>query len=290
MIRDPREQTPKPEIRNFPPPSSVEDEEDEEQAPWERFESVLAPLPDERAERVREQIEAAHEADARLETVTSTAYEVLAEATNHELRQIVTQLLHALQLGLRRTDTDERPITRSRAYEMIEALQEAGELLDAHRSREDLAKAFLDLSDAPFHVADAVRERLRERDLLDAVATDLDPAPARGDREHLSGAIVELVAYLEERSEDGGVALELSWQEDELEGIAATGASGVRAATLVDDLGNAPVLSGDGPDLPLARAVLEVHGGRVQVHRPSPGTVGFRFRLPALPPEAKPST
>lgn len=289
MKRDPRANPPKPEIRNPPPPDDLPDDEDEEDGPtatsepWAELEGVLSPFHDARSDRILERVQQVYEdEDADLETLTTAAYEGLADAANEELRQIVTRLRHALQLGLMQTGEDEGPITRDTAGDMLEALEHAGELLDAHLTREEIAKRFLDLSEDPFQISKAVRESLEDRDLLEEVEMDLDPAPIRGDRERLSGAIAELVEYLARASGEGTVLLEMSWEDDELEAFVGTRPPRIPLEELLDQMSRPPILQEADLDLPLARAILEFHGGTLVIDAPDPDTAGFRFTLPAL--------
>lgn len=289
MTRDPRIRTPKPEIRNPPPPDDLPDDEDDEDGPtatsepWEGLEGVLSPFHDERSDRIVERVrQVAEDEDADLEALTRAAYEGLADAANEELRQIVTRLRHALQLGLMQAGEDEAPISRETAGDMLEALDHAGELLDAHLTREEIAKRFLDLSEDPFQISEAVRESLRDRDLLEEVEADLDPAPIHGDRDRLSGAIAELVEYFSAVAGADEILVEMSWEDDRLETFVGTRPPCVSLEELLDRMSQPPILQDAALDLPLARAIIEFHGGTVVTDAPDPDTAGFRFALPAL--------
>lgn len=285
MKRDPRERTPAPEIRNPPPPKDIPADEDPASSsePWEELEGVLTPFHDERSQRIIERVRRTYEdEDADLETLTTAAYEGLADAANEELRQLVTRMRHVLQLGLMRTDEAESPISRQRVGDMLDALDHAGELLDAQLTREEIAKRFLDLSENPFDLSKALQERLEERGLLQEIDVDLDPAPVRGDPERLSGAVAELVEYLVGVADDGNTVLEMAWEDETLELLAGTRPSRVSPDELLDRMSRPPIMDDTDLDLPLARAIIEFHGGLIVVDAPDADTAGLRITLPAL--------
>jgi hypothetical protein len=226
-----------------------------DRGPREELEEALTPFHEERTERVLDRVKRIYQEDADLETLATAAYEGLADVANEELRQIVTRLTHAIQLGLMETDPGERPISREKALDLLDALHHAGDLLDAHLSREGIAKLFLNLSGEPFHISEAVRRRLRKRGLEACVAADLEPVPRKGDEERLAGAITEFVDHLIQRAvADPTVLLRLRWQADRVIGFIGLRPADLSLETLIDELGTPPILQ-EGNLRPPARVV-----------------------------------
>ncbi len=283
-VRDPRYNPPKPEIRNLrPPKSSTFELDDDTEEPWDAIEPVLSPFQAERTERILDTIEDAfqrHEAD--LDEGTWIAYEALAEATNAELREIVTRMHHVIELGLRRTQPSTPPVTRESAHVLLESLEHAAELLDAHLAREEIAKRFLNLEPEPFDLSNALREELIGTPLREDIELWLDPAPVHGDRKRLVDAILALAKHVRNQTTTGHAGIRLSWDDDTVNGFVGSTQTSLTQATLASALTEPATVTATDVDLPLARAILEHHEATVLVSDLDDGWTGYRFRLPAL--------
>lgn len=281
MKRDPRVRSPRPEIRNFRPPKRLREHEE---TPWDRLQQLLDALETDRADRILDHVkEACFEEGLSFRELTWTAYEAVTRGANEELRQVLTTVQHRLQLNLRETEPGEPPLTWDEAWDLLQTVKTGTRLLEAQAPRGEIACAFLDLDPEGVELSDLVRRRLSLSGLKATVETSYEPAPVKVDPERFGEALlVFLDSFLPDEDEAQPV-LDVRW-----EGSEAYLFLGARPPTepkhlLQDRLNKAASLQDPELDVPLARAVIEHHGGGVHVHERGQAR-GVRLVLPALEP------
>lgn len=284
MSRDSRIPRRRPQIRNFGPPKEDGPGEDDE-TPWDRLGSMLAALEEQRTQRLLDHVkEACYDRRASFREVTWTAFEAITEATNEELRQVLTTVQHRLQLSLMQTDPGEPPLTREEAWELLDAVEQGSTLLDAQAPRDEIASAFLDLDPEPVELSDLVRKRLERYGLAGSIETSFEPAPVRVDRERFGEAVIVLVETFLERSEDEDVVLRVRWEGPRARVFVGTRPPAEPKHELQRKLNRRASIRDPDLDLPLARAVVQHHEGAVRVHETDDGAIGFCCELRALHP------
>lgn len=286
--RDPRYNPPRPEIRNMRAPEPTTYEGDKpQQEPWGSLEPILTPFHQERTQDVLAKLEDAFdEDDPDLDYLTRIAYEAIAEAVNTELRDTVTRMQHIIELSLSRASSHQTGLSRENTLHLLESLEHAGDLLNAQLPREELATHFLNLQNAPFDLAESLQAHAQRLSLDPAPKLWLEPAPVKGDRDRVTQALGTLLRFLAYRTQDGTLGIRVTWKGEHVYGFVGTTAPHLTEAHLIAELSQPVRLDTDDLDLPLARAVLELHGASLVATKLDDGWTGFQFRLPALEPEA----
>lgn len=281
MKRDPRIQPRRPQIRNFRDPEP--DEATNRETPWDRLERMVEALEEQRAERVIGRVkQACFDQQATFREVIWTAYEAITEATNEELRQVLTTAQHRLQLSLMQTDPDEPPLSREEAWNLLEAIKQSATLVDAQAPRDDIACAFLDLDPIAVELSDLVVDHLENEGLESTVDTSLQAAPVHADGDRLGEAVIVFLESLLDHADDEQPIVRVRWSGEEAIVFVGTDPPVAPKHELQHALNRPASLRDPDLDLPLARSVVRSHHGEVLVHETADGAVGFCCVLPAL--------
>lgn len=240
-------------------------------------------LEQERSRRVLYRIkEACYDHDASFHELTWTAFEAITEGTNEELRQVLTTAQHRLELNLMQAGPGEPPMTQEEAWQLLDAIEQGSQLLDAQAPRDEIACAFLDLEPEPIELAELVRRKLASHGLERTVEASYEPAPVRADEERFGEALLVLVEACLERAGDERVVLRVRWQGCEAHVFVGTRPPVEPKHELQSRLDARASIRDPDIDLPLARAVIRYHDGRVRVDETDDGAIGYACVLPAL--------
>lgn len=250
--------------------------------PWKE----LSPLSEQRVDSMIERVRSAGRAlgDRDVSKLATAAYSSLMEETNWQLRQILTQIHTEVDLGL----DEGEGLSRERAERVLQAVDRATTVVDACLDRNEITKRFIRLTPEPFDLGQAMRSYLEHNGFLEegeTVRFPVEPAPIEGDRIRLVNALGYLFDRFYQVAEPGETVVgDLRWEEDEIRGFVGLDPSHLSADVLIEDLSKPLVVEDLRFDVPLARAIVERHGGLVFVDQRGETATGFGFTLPALDP------
>lgn len=233
---------------------------------------------------------------SRLETSFAQQARFTADAA-HELRTPVTVMLTHAQNGLatagltaeQRESFEACQRAAQRMRKLIEALLALARL-DA--GQESLRAAPLDLADLARECAALIRPLAAQRRIT--LHTDLAAAPCLGDATQLEQVVTNLLANAIHHNRDGG-EIRLSTRTDDGHGVIVVADNGPGIAPehlprLFDrfyrvDKARTVAQGRTGLGLAISRAIVEAHGGTIEVASTPGEGATFTVRLPAAAAE-----
>ena len=265
--------------------------------------SRATPLRDDAGQVVRwygtaTDIEAQKRAEARLRKADRRKDEFLG-MLGHELRNPLAALMSGLEVWRRMAPADDARLARVRET-MVRQAQQLRRLIDdlldvtrVTRGKVTLERKPLDLRRVTEAAVVGAREQLAARHQRLVVECDPEPLPVLGDALRLEQAVANLLSNASKYTPEGGRievrAVRASDRADAaLVAVRDTGIglSPEDAENAFDmfwqrDTSSVRSQGGLGLGLPLVRTLVELHGGRVEVHSEGPGQGSeFVVRLP----------
>lgn len=218
--------------------------------------------------------------------------QALEDDAVHELREIVSQIRGGLEIALGNAGPGDAavPIPRERAEGFMEALDRAEAVLDTHLDRSKILQLLFRLETERFDVAKHLAHFLTSRGLDETsgdLRTDLESTLIEADREKVVLGLGHAGLHLFQRAPQGSTLYaEVAAAEDGgARGRLTISPAPFDRETLIKELDRPFRLETVEIGLPYTRAVLERHGGGVQVATGPDGGLGYAFHLPSSPPE-----
>lgn len=242
-----------------------------------------------RAERVvaktRRLLHAAGRTDK--DEIAEAAHLALMQEINNEMRQVLAFLQGRIELGLASAgDSDQVVFPREVIEGLLAGIDRGETLLNECLDPMHTARQVIELTPEPFELREALLDSAPWNNGLRAHLDEnfpMDAAPVLGDRWRLTQSLVHLVKRFAEAG-DGpqGLVGSLRWEGETIEGFVGRRDDAVSHSELLHALASPLELSALRYDIPLARAVIERHGGTLVVKRIRDVGLGYAFTLPAL--------
>ncbi len=228
---------------------------------------------------------------ARLEAAFAQQKQFTADAS-HELRTPITVLISEAQTALSRPRTaDEYRETVEACLDTAQKMRRLTEsLLELARfdsGQAQIERGPLDLASLSWECIELVRPLARQRGIQ--VQADLVPAEAVGDPDRLSQVLTNLLTNaIHYNKENGAIMVSTRTENDNAVLTVADTGPGIAAEDLPHifdrfyraDKSRARSEGRNGLGLAIAKAVVDAHGGAIEVSsRPGAGTI-FKVRLP----------
>lgn len=224
--------------------------------------------------------------------VEKRVQQALEDDAVHELREIVSQIRGGLEIAERGDGSGDEAIEvpRDRVEGFMQALDRAEAVLETHLDRSTMLQLMVRLEPERFDLTHHLSHFLSSHGLDPSTAHvrgEFESAPVRADRRKVVEGLGHAALHLFQQSPQESVLVV---------SVGPDGSGGVDGRFTIDPAPfdrEALVKELDRPfrletveiDLPYVRAVMERHGGGIQVVEDPDGGLGYGFRLPAEPPE-----
>lgn len=255
-------------------------------APESDDEDVSVPEDDEAQALIREVLDAWDHRAKGVEELLDMACSQLADAANHRIRQLLTQVSTELELASERTPEGKRVVLEpERLRRVQEAIGEASRVLVTHLDRNQVAKQLIQLNRRAVDLSALFSKALRHEGVPleePGIRLDVDPVQASADPEKLR-TVVGVLAGRFWTAADPDETLVVTVEdedEDRLRGFVGLDPCSLDRNDLIDRLDRHLDIGSLEPSVPYARAVLERHGGNLFVDTRGEAGLGYGFTLP----------
>lgn len=228
-----------------------------------------------------------------LEAVRGTIRRTLEDDAAHELREVVSTIRGALEIAVQTSDGSPVTVDRGRVEQMMAALDRAEAVVETHLDPATTLKLLVQVDPEPVVLGRQLARFLTVHGLDpggERVRSHLSEARVQADREKVVEGLGHLALDLAQRAgPPSQLVVDIRpTPDDGVRGYLALDPPPFEREELVEALDQPLELGTMEIDVPYVRAVLERHGGTLGVAEAPTGGLGYRFDLPASPPEVTP--